>query len=143
MKPIDITPKELEEIRKLHTEKNRGMPVSFSTNSSEQIWLSPEPKPVPHADRVRVEHQSKRLDEVAKTLISCRSDRERAGGKFFINWEGAFWKDENATIHRFVSWNSDEPLQIPIEPMNRSEMLAQIAMRRTQKRPESRRPTRT
>jgi hypothetical protein len=138
MMQVEITRAEFEEIRMLHTEENRRIPVSFSTNSDEDVWLSPE-QPVPPPDRVHVKHRSKRLDSVARILISCRPDRERAGGKFFIDWEGAFYKDENANVQRFVSWKSDEPLQIPIKPVSRSEMLAQIASKQAQKQVESRR----
>jgi hypothetical protein len=130
MKQIEITRAEFEEIRMLHTEENRRIPVSFSTNSDEDVWLSPDPKPVPLNDRVHVKHLSKRLAEVAKVFISCRPDRERAGGKFFLDWEGAFWKDESANVHRFVSWKSDEPLLTPIKPIDRSKLMAEFALKR-------------
>jgi hypothetical protein len=111
MKELEITREELDEVRMLHAKENRGMPVSFSINNKERIWLSPGSGLIAPEKREYVEHLSNRLVEIGRRYVNHRDDRERAGGKFFIDWDGAFWKDEDAKPHRFICWKSNEPLQ--------------------------------
>ncbi|MGD1108661.1 MAG: hypothetical protein ABR865_16610 [Terracidiphilus sp.] len=134
MKQITLTKAEFDKFRELQNPKKKrnDCHAAFSTNPSEDTWRFETFGLTPEQLRVEVRNQSPRLDQVFGIFIEL-PDKLPKGGRFFVDDQGAYWKDAEKRRHKFVESKLDEPLEQPIRQMNRPELLAQIKLKKAQK----------
>ena len=102
MKEIEITREQFDEFKRLQVKKRWDWPATFSTNSHGSIWPYVTNGKTQLEDRTDVRGESRLLDEIADRYTAIRED----GGRFFIGWDGAFWRSENDDRPQtIVRWN--------------------------------------
>jgi hypothetical protein len=135
MKLMRITKAEFDAFIVLQSSKSRkpkGCNAAFSTNPSEDAWSFVTWGTTPQQLRKEVRQRSPILDEVVGVFIGLPNKHPR-GGRFFIDLEGVYWKDQKSDKHRFVEWVPEEPLETPPRTVTYSEMKAEIAENRKKK----------
>lgn len=89
MKTFCITHAEYNDLVALANRSRWGWPATFSSNRHGEIWKYNGPGYTPPSDREYIQGISKIIDAIAAANIETRSE----GGRFFINEQGAFFKD--------------------------------------------------
>ena len=127
MQKIRINRAEFDKFRELQNPKKKrnDCHAAFSTNTSEDTWRFETLGLTPDQLRVEVRNQSPKLDQILGIFIEL-PDKRPAGGRFFIDDDGAYWKDQKKNKHRFVEWWSEEPLRPPIKQLTLAELREKI-----------------
>ena len=129
MKPIRISKGEFDRFRELQIEKRNDCHAVFSSNLSEIPWPFKTWGPTPAHLRESLQSQSPILDQIEGMFIEIR--QSTSGGRFFIDYEGVYWKDNEKSRHRFVEWIRDESFKNNEEPaIGRREMMSWIKARK-------------
>jgi len=124
MKALEITRDQFDEFKKLQVKKRWDWPATFSTNSQGSIWPYVTNGRTPIEDRNNVRGESPLLDEIADRYTTMREE----GGRFFIGWNGAFWRSENDDRPQtIVSWKDMRPQQRQLTLSERLKERADIA----------------
>jgi hypothetical protein len=122
MKQITLTRAEFRKFRELQNPRKRrnDCHAAFSTNPSEATWRFETFGLTPKQLRVEVCSRSPKLDQVFGIFIEL-PDKHPKGGRFFIDSEGAYWKDAGKDKHRFIEWRFEGP---PLETKSPEEQSA-------------------
>jgi hypothetical protein len=127
---LQINKAEFDKFRELQNPKKKrhDCHAAFSTNPSEDTWRFVTLGLTPQQLRVEVRNQSPILDQIFGIFIEL-PDKHPKGGRFFIDFEGVFWKDTQKGRHRFVEWIAVEPLRGAPQDQAKAyvEMKAKIA----------------
>jgi hypothetical protein len=119
MREIPINRAQYQEFRKLQTKTRGDCHAAFSTNLAENPWAFETFGLTPEELRKELEKRSPLLLEVVGLFVEERRRVETgpAGGRFFIDADGCYWKDKSKTRHRFVKWHTKETLQNSPQPL--------------------------
>ena len=119
MKRIRINEAELDKFSELQNPKKKPKDchAAFSTNPSEDTWSFATWGLTPKQLREEVRNRSPKLDQVFGIFIEL-PDKRPKGGRFFIDWEGVYWKDRDLEKHRFVDWEFEGPRRIRSKPIS-------------------------
>ena len=127
MKVLEITREQFDGFKKLQVKKRWDWPATFSTNSKGPIWPYVTNGRTPEKDRNDVRGVSPLLDEIADRYTAMREE----GGRFFIGWNGAFWRSEkDDRILTVACWEDMRP---PIKQLTYAELKAQSPKKREQR----------
>jgi hypothetical protein len=121
MKTVGINRAEFDEFRRLQVKMRNDCHAAFSTNLAEIPWPFVTLGLTPQQLRKKIRELFPKLDQLVGIFIELPDKRPR-GGRFFIDVDGAYWKDAEKKQHRFVLWKPDEPLREPIEPPSWAEL---------------------
>lgn len=88
----------LEEIVRLVMMHRRDWPAVFSANMIQDLWPQSQFGRTAHRNRMQLRGAIAALDEIADQLLQVRPE----GGRFFVNHEGAFMKDEQCSLVQFI-----------------------------------------
>jgi hypothetical protein len=106
MKALEVTREQFDEFKKLQVKRRWDWPATFSTNSRGSIWPYVTNGRTPEYDRTDVRGVSPLLDEIADRYTALREE----GGRFFIGWNGAFWRSgDDDHLHKIVCWEDMRP----------------------------------
>jgi hypothetical protein len=137
MKTIRINKTEFDKFRELQKKKRGDCHAAFSSNLSENPWPFVTFGLTPEQLREEVLERSPKLIQIVGIFVELREST--SGGRFFIDFDGVYWKDKDTNKQWFVEWKLDEPLQQSIKQLSRSELLAQIKLNKARKQAESHR----
>jgi hypothetical protein len=127
VKTLEITPEQFKKFKELQVKKRWDWPATFSTNAQGSIWPYVTNGRTPEENRTDVRGDSPLLDQVADIYTALREE----GGRFFIGWDGAFWRSANDDRPKtIVSW-PDMRRQLTL-----AERLKERAMADEQKKAE-------
>jgi hypothetical protein len=98
--PVAMTEAEFQELKELQRKRRWDWPAWFSSNQSGEIWACMGRGWSKREDRIDLRGISPVLDKIAKNYQYFRSDR----GRFFINDEGAFYKEQAREAIQFVEF---------------------------------------
>ncbi len=98
METLQITRYEFEEFRRLQEKHRWDWPAVFSANAQGEIWPFVSFGHTPGQSRDDVRGLSLVVDRVAEEYLKTRD----LGGRFFINAEGAFFKDATSQVIKFM-----------------------------------------
>jgi hypothetical protein len=116
MKELEITREQFDEFKRLQVKKRWDWPATFSTNSKGPIWPYVTNGKTRQEARNDIRGISPLLDQVADIYTARREE----GGRFFIGWDGAFWRSGNdASLQTIASWKDMRP---PIKQLTWAEL---------------------
>jgi hypothetical protein len=98
--PVQMSQAEFAELKELQRKRRWDWPAWFSSNREGEIWACVGRGWSRREERIDVRGISPVLDKIAKNYQYFRSER----GRFFINNEGAFYKDEVGDEIQFVEF---------------------------------------
>ncbi len=131
MKLIRINKAEFDKFRELQIKKRTDCHAAFSSNLSENPWPFVTLGLTPEQLREMVRNLSPRLDQIVGIFVELR--QSTSGGRFFIDYEGAYWKDKDKKEHRFIQWIPEGPLKSELPLISYDELLATTSRRRTRR----------
>ncbi|MGA3373572.1 MAG: hypothetical protein ABSC48_17625 [Terracidiphilus sp.] len=131
---IRINRAEFDQFKKLQVKEHGYCHAAFSTNLSENTWPFETFGFTPEQLRKEIRKRSPKLDQIVGLFIEL-PDKHPKGGRFFIDFRGAYWKDRDKKVHRFVEWIPDEPLRPPKPTKN--ETYAEFRARTASNRAKS------
>ena len=101
---LSLTRDEFDEFIRLQKKRRWDWPAVFSANEHGDVWPFVRYGYTYKRERTQVRGISRIIDAVAEEYIKTRSE----GGRFFIDDNGAFYKDEAAQLIRFLTFKIED-----------------------------------
>jgi hypothetical protein len=101
MMEIEMTWREMEDLKDLCKTRRWDWPAVFSANFHGQIWAFSTYGYTKTRKRRYVTGDSPIIDAIVVHYLTERLP----GGRVFLDEEGAFWKDQQLQLHQFVRFD--------------------------------------
>lgn len=103
MRTINLTLKEMAQLVNLQKTKKWKWPAVFSTNPHESVWAGTTYGLTPIEEREELSDLVPVLNRIRDLYLGQREK----GGRMFIDFDGAFYKDEQNQQFQIVRFNID------------------------------------